>query len=355
MASLFKPLVFRTGLSARNRIVLAPLTNMQSHADGSLGDDELRWLSSRAYGGFGVVMTCAAHVARDGQGWPGELGVFDDSLLPGLTTLATALRDRGATSIVQIFHGGLRADPALTGTVPWSASDGDGIRAATVHDIHRVIGQFADAAARAQKAGFDGVELHGAHGYLFTQFLSATQNRRTDDWGGPLEQRARLVREAFRAVRVRVGRDFTVGMRLSPEDFGNARGLDLDESVQTARWLADDGADFIHLSMWHSLSNTAKRPDTHSIPLFRQALPSDVVILAAGSVWTRIEAEELLVKGADGVVLGRSAIINADWPRRAVDPHWVPLRPPVTIDSLRASGLSPTFAEYMRRFKDFVV
>ena len=135
MASLFEPLVFRTGLSARNRIVLAPLTNMQSHADGSLGDDELRWLSSRADGGFGVVMTCAAHVARDGQGWPGELGVFDDSLLPGLTTLATALRDRGATSIVQIFHGGLRADPALTGTVPWSASDGDGIRAATVHDI----------------------------------------------------------------------------------------------------------------------------------------------------------------------------------------------------------------------------
>ena len=118
MASLFEPLVFRTGLSARNRIVLAPLTNMQSHADGSLGDDELRWLSSRADGGFGVVMTCAAHLARDGQGWPGELGVFDDSLLPGLTTIATALRDRGATSIVQIFHGGLRADPALT--TSWS-------------------------------------------------------------------------------------------------------------------------------------------------------------------------------------------------------------------------------------------
>jgi 2,4-dienoyl-CoA reductase-like NADH-dependent reductase (Old Yellow Enzyme family) len=355
MASLFEPLVFRTGLSARNRIVLAPLTNMQSHADGSLGDDELRWLSSRADGGFGVVMTCAAHVARDGQGWPGELGVFDDSLLPGLTTLATALRDRGATSIVQIFHGGLRADPSVTGTVPWSASDGDGIRAATVDDIRRVIEQFANAAARAQQAGFDGVELHGAHGYLFTQFLSATQNRRTDDWGGPLEQRARLVREALRAVRARVGRGFTVGVRLSPEDFGNARGLDLDESVQTARWLADDGADFIHLSMWHSLSNTAKRPDIHAIPLFREAVPSDVVILAAGSVWTRLEAEELLVKGADGVVLGRSAIINADWPRRAVDPQWAPVRPPVTIESLRANGLSPAFAEYMRRFKDFVV
>ena len=355
MTSLFEALVFRTGLTARNRIVLAPMTNMQSQADGSLGDDELRWLSSRADGGFGIVMTCAAHVAQDGQGWPGELGVFDDALLPGLTTLATALRHRGATSIVQIFHGGLRADPKVTGTVPWSASDGDGTRAATVDDISRVIVQFADAAARARAAGFDGVEIHGAHGYLFTQFLSATQNHRTDEWGGPLDHRARLVRETMRAVRARVGSSFTVGVRLSPEDYGNARGLDLDESIQTARWLADDGADFIHLSLWQSLANTAKRPDAHAIPLFRSALPSDVRMLAAGSVWTRAEAEQVLGWGADAVVLGRSAIINADWPRRAADPQWSPRRPPVTIDSLRAGGLSPAFAEYMRRFKDFVV
>src|SRR5262245_27534769 len=329
MPSLFEPLVFRTQLSARNRIVLAPLTNMQSHTDGSLGDDELRWLSSRAEGGFGIVMTCAAHVARDGQGWPGELGVFDDVLLPGLTTLAAALRQRGATSIMQIFHGGLRADPKVTATIPWSASEADGVRAATEDDIARVIGQFADAAVRAREAGFDGVELHGAHGYLFTQFLSATQNRRTDQWGGPLHQRARLVREAMRAVRSRVGPSFTVGVRLSPEDFGNARGLDLDESVQTARWLAEDGADFIHLSLWQALLNTAKRPDVHAIPLFRSALPDGVRVLAAGAVWTRHEAEHVLDMGADGVVLGRSAIVNADWPLRAADPQWSPRRPPV--------------------------
>src|SRR6187455_1912118 len=153
MASLFEPLVFRTGLSARNRIVLAPLTNMQSHADGSLGDDELRWLSSRADGGFGVVMTCAAHVARDGQGWPGELGIFDDTLLPGLTTLASALRERGTVPMVQIFHGGLRADPAVTGTAPWSASAADGVHEATPDDLARVVEQFAAAAARAKRAG----------------------------------------------------------------------------------------------------------------------------------------------------------------------------------------------------------
>ena len=354
MISLFEPLIFRTGLSARNRVVLAPLTNMQSHADGSLGDDELRWLTSRAEGGYGIVMTCAAHVARDGQGWPGELGVFDDSLLPGLTRLAEALRARGAMSMVQIFHGGLRADPAVTGVAPWSASEGDGARAATTSDIARVMAQFADAAARAQRAGFDGVEIHGAHGYLFTQFLSRTQNRRSDEWGGPLQNRARLLRETMRAVRDRVGSSFTVGVRLSPEDFGNARGLDLDESIQTARWLADDGADFIHLSLWQSLAPSTKRPDANAIPLFRAALPVDVTVLAAGAIWTRAEAEQVLAWGADAAVLGRSAIANADWPLRAVDPLWQPRRPPVTIEALCQSGLSRKFAESMRRFKGFV-
>ena len=354
MTSLFDPLAFRTGLTAGNRIVLAPLTNMQSNADGSLGDDELRWLTSRADGGYGVVMTCAAHVAKDGQGWAGELGVFDDGLLPGLTRLASALHDRGATAFVQIFHGGVRADRSVTGVVPWSASEGEGARAATEDDVHRVIGQFADAAVRSCRAGFDGVEIHGAHGYLFTQFLSTTQNRRTDDWGGPLAHRARLLRETLRAIRTRVDSSFTVGVRLSPEDFGNARGLDLDESIQTARWLADDGADFIHLSLWQSLVPTAKRPEAHAIPLFRAVLPGEVKVLAAGAIWTRAEAERVLALGADAAVLGRSAIANADWPRRAADPAWEPRRPPVTIESLVESGLSPRFAESMRRFKGFV-
>jgi len=355
MASLFDPLTFRTGLAAPNRIVLAPMTNRQSHEDGSLGEDELRWLCSRADGGFGVVMTCAAHVAKDGQGWPGELGIYDDALLPGLTTLADALRQRGVVSMVQIFHGGLRADPSVNGAVPWSASAADGVREATGEDLARVVRQFADAAARAKTAGFDGVELHGAHGYLFTQFLSIEQNRRTDAWGGPLANRARLLRDALRAVRDRVGPSFTVGVRLSPENFGNARGLDLDESVQTAVWLAEDGADFVHLSLWPALEPTAKRPGVRAIPLFRDALPLDVAILAAGAIWSRSDADAVLDLGADGVVLGRAAIINRDWPLRARDAAWEPRRPPVTLEELEAAGLSPTFAGYMRGWKGFVL
>jgi 2,4-dienoyl-CoA reductase-like NADH-dependent reductase (Old Yellow Enzyme family) len=330
------------------------MTNKQSHDDGTLGEDELRWLCSRADGGFGVVMTCAAHVAKDGQGWIGELGIFDDVQLPGLTTLAAELRRRGAVSMVQIFHGGLRADPSVSGITPWSASAADGVREATPEDLHRVVEQFATAAERAKIAGFDGVELHGAHGYLFTQFLSVEQNRRTDAWGGPLAHRARLLRDALRAVRDRVGPSFTVGVRLSPENFGNAKGLDLDESLQTARWLAEDGADFIHLSLWRALEPTAKRPDQLALPLFRAVLPLDVVIIGAGAIWTREEAERLVELGADGVALGRSAIVNRDWPLRAKDDGWRPRRPPVTVDELRAEGLSERFAGYMRSWKGFV-
>jgi len=354
---VLSPLSFRNGPTARNRVALAPLTNGQSHADGSLGDDELRWLAMRAEGGFGVIETCAAHVALDGQGWSGELGVFDDRLLPGLTRLATALRERGALGVVQLYHGGARAPRQVTGQRAWSASeipgDPEEPRAATADDIERAVAAFRDAAVRAHRAGFDGVELHGAHGYLLGQFLSK-QNTRTDEYGGDIEGRARFVREVTRAVRAAVPASFVVGVRLSPEEWGQAKGVDLDESLTVARWLCDDGIDFLHLSLWRAEKNTAKRPEEHPIPLFRAACPADVRILVAGNVWTRADAEALLDKGADAVALGRAAITNPDWPQRAVEPGWEPRRPPLTPAELRERGLSDTFVGYMRRWKGFV-
>lgn len=353
------PFAFRNGKTARNRVALAPLTNMQSHADGSLGDAELHFLEARAEGGFGVVETCASHVSRDGQGWDGELGIHDDRLLPGLSRLASSLRERGAVSIVQIFHGGARAQERLIGERPWSASEIEGDpaapRAATMADIERVIGDFRDAAARAHRAGFDGVELHGAHGYLLSQFLSSTMNRRDDAFGGSFENRARLVRECTRAVRAAVPASFVVGVRISPEDWGQAKGLDLDESLTLAKWLADDGIDFLHVSLWDSFKNTTKRPTEHPLPLFRAVCPSDLPLFVAGKIWTRAEAESLLALGADVVSLGRSAIANPDWPLRARDAGFEPKRPPLTREELRARGLSDGFVTYMQRWKGFVV
>jgi 2,4-dienoyl-CoA reductase-like NADH-dependent reductase (Old Yellow Enzyme family) len=354
---LLAPLAFRNGVTAKNRVALAPMTNGQSHADGTLGDDELRWLASRAEGGFGIVETCAAHVSLDGQGWAGELGIYDDRLLPGLRALASALREHGALGVVQIFHGGARAPREVTGERPWSAVElpGDPAdpRAGSGDDVQRVIAAFRAAAWRAHEAGFAGVELHGAHGYLLGQFLSRL-NTRSDGYGGSLEGRARLIREATRAVRAAVPKGFLVGVRLSPEDFGQAKGLDLDESLEVARWLCDDGIDFLHASLWRSTENTQKRPAEHAVPLFRAACPDDVRLFVAGAIWTRAEAEALLEKGADVVALGRSAIANPDWPLRIADPAWQPRRPPLTPAELHERALSNTFVGYMRRWKGFV-
>ncbi|MEP7123786.1 MAG: NADH:flavin oxidoreductase [Byssovorax sp.] len=354
---LFSPISFRNGVRAPNRLALAPMTNLLSHADGSLSDEEQRWLTLRAEGGFGLVSTCASHVALDGQGFEGELGIFADSLLPGLTRLATALRERGALGLVQIFHGGARAPIALTGHRPWSAfevaADPARPRAGTLADIEGAITAFRDAAVRAHQAGFDGVELHGAHGYLLCQFLSRS-NARTDGWGGDLESRARLIREVMRAVRSAVPASFMVGVRLSPEDFGQSRGMDLDESLTTAKWLCDDGADFIHLSLWDSFQNTKKRPEEHPIPLFRAICPPEVPIVVAGNVWTLAEAESLVEKGAAMIALARAAIANPDWPIRAKEAGWEPKRPPLTAEELKARGLTDLFVTYMRRWKGFV-
>src|SRR6185503_1270929 len=139
-------------------------------------------------------------------------------------------------------------------------------------------------------AGFHGVELHGAHGYLLSQFLSATLNRRTDEWGGSLEGRARLFREVLRCVRAAVPAGFLVGFRISPEDYGNAQGLDLDESLQVTRWLCEDGADFVHVSLWDWRKNSKKRPEEHAVRAVRAVVPGDVPIVAAGGIWTREDA-----------------------------------------------------------------
>jgi 2,4-dienoyl-CoA reductase-like NADH-dependent reductase (Old Yellow Enzyme family) len=358
---LYAPLTLPSGLVLANRIALAPMTNLQSLPDGSLGDDELAWLAARADGGFGLIATCAAYVALDGKAWDGQLGIDRDDQLPGLRRLAARIRSAGAAAIVQVFHGGVRATARLTGEQVWSAStwseDGKAFevpRVATRDDIERVIVQFADAAVRAERAGFDGIELHGAHGYLLSQFLSSTMNPRDDGWGGDLDGRARLMLEVFAACRARTRPGFTIGVRLSLEDYGHARGMDLDDNIEVARRLAEAGADFIHVSLWDAAAMTKKRPGEHAIPLVRAALPREVAVFAAGAVWSPGEAVTLLERGAEVVALGRAGILNPDWPRHARAASWEPMRPPITRAQLLDRAVSPVFAQYLSRWKNFV-
>lgn len=358
MTSLATPITFRSGATARSRLALAPLTNQQSHEDGTISVDEHTWLERRAAGGFAIVETCAAHVSPEGQGFPGQLGVWGDHQLPGLRSLAAALAGHGALGLVQLYHGGVRSPSALTGQQPISASAFDepqpGFerpRPATAAEIDRVHLDFVAAARRSAEAGFAGVELHAAHGYLFSQFLSRTINQRDDDWGGSLVNRARLLRDVARSVRAACPAPFTVGVRLSPEDFGHAHGIDLDDTVQVAAWLAEDGLDFVHVSLWDGRKLSTKYPDRHPLALFRAALPRDVPILAAGKVWTRDDAEALRDHGADIIAVGRAAILDPDWARKALAGPFEPERGPLTREQFRQRGVGDRFVDYLHRFK----
>ena len=352
MTDILEPMPFQNGVTAPNRVVLAPMTNYQSHADGTLGRDELNWLLSRAQGGYGIITTCATYVSPDGKAYEGGLGIDNDGQLTGLRCLADAIRQRGALSFVQLFHGGSRSPETVLGQSPWSASDdrSSGVRAGTQNDIEAVIESFAAAAARAEAAGMDGVEIHGAHGYLLTQFLSLTQNRRTDEWGGRLENRARLMRRVMQEIRSRVSSTFVVGMRLSPESSRSAVGIDLDESLQVAAWLCDDGVDFVHLSLWDVTQNTDKRPDSHPVRLFKEVVDPEVRLFAAGKIWTADEARAVIAMGADAVALGKSAILNPDWPQRSSDPSFQPRMPPLGRSGYNALGLSNRFVDGLREW-----
>ena len=177
----------------KNRFMLAPLTNLQSHADGTLSDDEFRWLTYRAEGGFGMTMTCAAHVQAIGQGFPGQLGIFDDKHLPGLSRLAEALNRTGTHSVVQLHHAGMRSPKEVIGETPVCPSDNEefGARALTGDEVKEAFDAFVAAAKRAEKAGFHGVF------HLACQFRDTQRLARHD---GCLSVRGSLLRSRGPAV-----------------------------------------------------------------------------------------------------------------------------------------------------------
>ena len=352
VTTLLDALSLTRGPQWANRLALAPLTNLQSHPDGTLSDDERRWLRMRAEGGFGLVMTCAAHVQAVGQGFPGQLGVFGDQHLPGLTALADDLRAAGAISSVQLHHAGIRSPHDLVGQ-PVGASDDEetGARALSTGEVEQLVADFVAAAVRVERAGFDGVEVHGAHGYVVAQFLSAETNRRTDRYG---EDRALLLREVLDGVRRETGPSFQVGLRLSPERFG-MRLAEVRPLV--AELLAGGQLDYLDLSLWDVTKETVEEEhrDRPLLEHFTDLPRHGTRLGVAGKVTTAERAQGALDRGADFVLLGRAAILHHDFPRQVgLDPAFAAVTPPVTEQHLLDQGLGPVFVEYMRSWRGFV-
>ena len=340
----------------KNRFMLAPLTNLQSHEDGRLSDDEFRWLTLRARGGFGLTMTCAAHVQAQGQGFPGQLGVFSDVHLEGLARLAAAIKAQGSLAMMQLHHAGMRAPAKLIGGSPVCPSDNaeTGARALSLAEVEQLTEDFVTAAVRAERAGFDGVEIHGAHGYVISQFLSPEINQRTDRYGGSPANRARLLFDVVAGVRAHCRPEFVLGVRLSPERFG----LRLAEIRAVAQQLLASGAlDLLDLSLW----DVAKEPEEAEfkgrtlLSYFTDLARGATRLGAAGKIMSAEAARGVLAAGADFCVIGRAAILHHDFPLRVqADPGFKAVPLPVTAEYLRNEGLGPAFVGYMGTWKGFV-
>ena len=358
MPQLADPMPLPHGAAMPNRFMLAPLTNMQSHADGTLSDDEYHWLVARAQGGFGLTMTAAAHVQQVGQGFPGQIGIWSDDHLPGLERLAAGIRAAGSLSSVQLHHAGWRSPTDLIGQQPvgpW-ADEATGTRAMSTGEVEQLIADFIAAAVRAERAGFDGIELHGAHHYVLCSFLDAERNHRDDRYGGSFENRTRIIYELIDGVRAATGPAFQLGLRLSPERFG----ITIAESrALAAGAMATGKLDYLDMSLWDvmKLPNEAEHQDKPLIGHFTDLPRHGTQLGVAGKIMSAARAQECLDLGADFVLIGRGAILHHDFPRLALaDADFVSTPLPVTRAHLKAEALGPAFIDYMAtNWKNFVV
>ncbi|MGN0063988.1 MAG: NADH:flavin oxidoreductase [Nocardioides sp.] len=354
--SLSDPLDLAHGPSWPNRLALAPLTNLQSHRDGTVSDDERGWLAARARGGFGHVSTAAAWVRCDGHTWDGQLGAATEEHDEGLARLAATLRETGTTSSVQLHHGGKRATPALHGldNVSAAADAERHTRALSTAEVEEVVDSFVQAAVMAEYAGFDGVSVHAAHGYLLGQFLDPRSNERTDRYGGSVVNRLRIVLDVLAGIREATSSDFQVGVRLTPEGYG----IPLVEGREHAREVFASGlVDHVDMSLW-DVYMAPRRDDSGGriIDRFVDLERGEARLGVTGKVLGAADARWCLEQGADYVGVGIGAILHHDFARRALaEADFTARGLPVTRDDLRAEHLGEAFIDYLADdWDDFV-
>jgi len=240
------------GLSLANRFIFSATWDGNADDNGFCTQRNIDMLVERARGGVGLIITGMAYVQANGRAAPWQLAVHGDEFVPGLAEMVQAIRNSQAKIILQLAHGGCYAPTALTGqeVAGPSVNDSDlfpNCHEMTLLEIQEVVKAFGKAAGRAQKAGFDGVQLHAAHGYLLSEFLSPFFNKRTDNYGGSIENRARILLEAFQAVRNEVGKEYPVLVKINSEDFVEG-GLTVEEMLEVCIMLERAGIDAIEMS-----------------------------------------------------------------------------------------------------------
>nr|WP_314593843.1 NADH-dependent flavin oxidoreductase [uncultured Neisseria sp.] len=317
-APLFQTYTLNNGVTIKNRLVVAPITHFGSQADGLISDQERTFLSNRA-GDMGLFITAATLVQKDGKAFHGQPEATGEHCLDSLKETAQILRQQGTKAILQIHHGGSKAiDDLLDGLdkISASASEEEGAREASAAEVEELIASFAQAADLALRAGFDGVEIHGANGYLIQQFYSAQSNRRNDQWGGSLENRMRFplaVVDAVVAVREKHQRDdFIIGYRFSPEEPGDD-GLTMTETGALIDALVQKPLQYLHVSLWEFDKKIRRGGDTAQtrMQFIHERINGKLPLIGVGNLFT---ADQILAAYETGwaefIALGKTVMIN---------------------------------------------
>lgn len=324
MKQLTEQVRLRNGVVLKNRLAIPPMTTRMSYYDDTVTGDEIAYYGMRT-GDVGLFITGVAHIQPNGRGWTGELGVYDDKFIPGLSKLAATIKQNGTKAVLQIFHAGRMSDSkTLEGEQPVApsaiASEREGSevpRELTNEEIEEIIENFKAATVRAIKAGFDGIELHGVNHYLLHQFFSPHSNRRNDQWGGSLEKRytfiERVVDGVLGVVKEMNVPDFIVGYRFSPREETNP-GFNLEETLWLVDKLADKELDYLHISLtrYDRATNIEGYTDKSMLQYVYETINGRLPLVSVGDIHDRADLEAAL-QYSDIAAVGIGVLIDPKW------------------------------------------
>ncbi|MGD6809072.1 MAG: NADH:flavin oxidoreductase [Candidatus Bathyarchaeia archaeon] len=320
MPKLAEPLQVK-GYTLRNRIVFPPMQSGRADFDGSITQKLINFYVRRS-AHIGLPIVEHAYINLLGKIGPKQLGIYEDSLISGYEKLAEGIHSVGAPAIVQISHAGGVANKKVIHNQPAGPSSAGKTRKLETCELHAITEQFSAAAERAVKAGFDGVELHGAHGYLLNQFFSPLLNKRDDEYGGSLEKRMRFPLEVTKAVRQSIGTGKLLLYRLGSDDLA-PHGTHIENAIVFAQKLVDAGVDILDVSggMCGSNPKQFKQIKGYFVPQAQMVKQTvDVPVIGVGGITEPKYADSLVREGkVDLVAVGRALWHDVDWAKNAID------------------------------------
>lgn len=331
MANLFTPYSIR-GVEFKNRIAMAPMCMYSSHnQDGKVEDWHKIHYPTRAVGQVGLIIVEATAVQPQGRISSEDLGIWSDEHIEGLAEIVRLMKQHGSRTGIQLAHAGRKATVDGTIYAPSAIAFSEQYKEPaemTREDIEKTIEAFKAAAVRAKQAGFEVIEIHGAHGYLINEFLSPLSNKRTDEYGGSAENRYRLLRQVIDAVRfVWEGPLF---VRISAEDYTEG-GMDTAQYVEMARWMKEQGVDLIDVSSGAVVPAKINVFPGYQVPYADEIRrEANIPTGAVGLITSALQAEEILQNGrADMVLLARELLRDPYWPYTAAKELGVEIESPV--------------------------